>query len=557
MSSLHRLIDLDAPARLRARDASLFSADPAVQAEVTANLGWTMLASGSAAAVARVREVADQLLTESLDDVVLLGMGGSSLASLVIDRVLGGTAYGAPRLWVVDTTSPVTVDRLLGRLDLHRTAFLLSSKSGTTIEPLSLYAIFREAADATLGREAAGRRFIATTDPGTALESFAAENGFRAVVSSPADVGGRYSALSVFGLLPAALLGIDLDELVRRASLMEATCALPPAENPAAQLAAFAVDAQVAGRDKLTVIASPGLDSFGLWVEQLVAESLGKEGTGIVPVVDLADDKPLGLSGDRALVVVRFANDSRLGEWTAQWSEHLPVTELVVDDPLDLGAEFVRWEHAVALMGPLLGVNPFGQPNVAAAKDATAAVLAGRTQPPSPQGAPSEEGASFTFAGTLPAPGHIEASIGTAVGHAVATLQKGDYLAVLAYLPDDLELLGPLVALVPRVSEALGVAVTLELGPRYLHSTGQFHKGGPNSGVFVLVTTGDGTDLAVPGKPWGLRALHRAQAEGDLVTLASAGRRVVRIDLPDATQESVDALVRGLADASGMVTEER
>ena len=555
MSAFDRLVALDAPSRLAARDASLFAEDADTQAEVAANLGWTHLAEDAAAELVRITALAAEMRSEGLTDVVLLGMGGSSLASLVVGRVIGDAAPGAPRLHVLDTTSPVTVAATLDSLDFATSAVLVSSKSGTTIEPLSLYAVFRDAADRGLGRDAAGKRFIAVTDPGSHLERLAAEEGFRATISSPATVGGRYSALTVFGLVPAALLGLDLERLLAPAREMEAACHGPAAGNPGVELAAFAIDAHSAGRDKLTVLASPGLDSFGLWVEQLVAESLGKQGTGIVPVVELNADKPIGYGSDRALVVVRYADDDRLEGWAEEWRARFPVLELVLRNEWDLGAEFVRWEHAVALMGPLLGVNPFGQPNVAAAKAATAAVLEGTKAAPEPQSAAS--GAALTFAGTLASPGHAESSLGTAIGHAVATLRADDYLCVLAYLPDDAELLEPLASVIAPASAELGVPVMLELGPRYLHSTGQLHKGGPNSGVFVLVSTADPADVAVAGKPWGLRALHRAQAEGDLVTLAENGRRVLRIDLPDASPDSVALLTRGIADAAGIVIEER
>jgi len=554
MHSLDRLISLDAPARLRDRDPSLFSDDAETQAEVTENLGWTRLAADAPTELPRLREIATELTDEGLTDVVLLGMGGSSLASLVIGNVIGA-APGGPALHVMDTTSPVTVAAKLAELDPSTTVFLVSSKSGTTIEPLSLYAIFRKAADDSLGRERGGLRFVAVTDPGSHLESLARDDGFRAVVSSPSSVGGRYSALTVFGLLPAMLLGVDLDALLTAARDMERACTLPPAENPAAQLAAFAVDAHADRRDKLTLIASPGLESFGLWVEQLVAESLGKEGTGIVPVVDLSADKPFELGSDRALAIIRFADDDRLAGWAREWSAHFPVIELVVDDRHDIGAEFVRWEHAVALMGPLLGVNPFGQPNVAAAKAATSAVLDGSLA--APEAEHNAGGAALTFAGALSDPGHRERSLGTAIGHAVAAIRTSDYLAILAYLPDDAELLEPLTSVIAPVSAELGVPITFELGPRYLHSTGQLHKGGPDNGVFVLVSTSDAIDVDVPGRSWGLRLLHRAQAEGDLVTLTKANRRVLRIDLPDASSVSVSRLARGLADAAGVVTEER
>jgi glucose-6-phosphate isomerase len=330
MSSLDTLTTLDAAARLAARDASLFSADPDVQREVTENLGWTHLAEEAASLMPNITELARVAVAEGLDDVVLLGMGGSSLASLVIGKVLAGDGASGPRLHVLDTTSPLTVTWTLSRLDFGTTLVLVSSKSGTTIEPLSLYAIMRAAADEALGREAAGRRFVAITDPGSHLETLAERDGFRSVVSSPPTVGGRYSALTVFGLVTAALLGIDLERLLAPARAMEAACHdRAGAENPGLALASFAVDAHADGRDKLTVVASEGLSSFGIWAEQLVAESLGKEGTGVLPVVELDPDKPLGYGRDRALAVVRFADDDRLAGW-APVAYALPVIELVL-----------------------------------------------------------------------------------------------------------------------------------------------------------------------------------------------------------------------------------
>jgi hypothetical protein len=289
-------------------------------------------------------------------------------------------------------------------------------------------------------------------------------------------------------------------------------------------------------------------------VEQLVAESLGKHGRGVVPVVELSADKPQGYGSDRAVVIVRLEGDERLAEWTARLAETAPVIELTMRDGYDVAAEWTRWEHAVALLGPLFGVNPFGQPNVQAAKNATNAALAGELDVAEPQ-IETPEGVAITFAGALIAPGHVEQSLSNALGHALAALRPHDYLAILAYLPDDDALLAPLVEAVPRVSSELSSAITLELGPRYLHSTGQLHKGGPDTGVFILATTRDHADAPVPGKPWGLATLHRAQAEGDLSTLVDAGRRVIRIDLPDATCESVALFSHALMNAAGVAWE--
>lgn len=553
MDSLARLLELDAIQRLRRRDATLFGPGPADVSLAEQSMGWTDLAERGPSVIAELHRLALEAAEAGITDVVLLGMGGSSLASLVISSVLGES--GSATLHVLDTTAPRTVDRLLAELDPATTWYLVASKSGGTIEPLSLYAVFRDVADGALGRTEAGSHFIAITDPGSGLEGLATSEGFRTLVASPRTVGGRFSALSVFGLVPAAITGIDADALLERGRAMEQACSLPPAENPAVALAAFIADSQAAGRDKLTVVASPPLATFGLWVEQLVAESLGKEGTGIVPVVELAEDLPHGYGPDRAVAVVRLEADQRLAEWVDTLRADAPVIELVLRDGYDVAAEFVRWEHAVALLGPLLGVNPFGQPNVQAAKDATNAVLEGRLAAPD-AAACTPEGAAFAFAGTLGTPDHAEASLSTALGHAIGALRERDYLAVLAYLPDDADLLEPLVSAVPPVSAMLGRAVTLELGPRYLHSTGQLHKGGPNTGVFVVLTTRDAADAPVPGRPWGLRTLHRSQAEGDLATLVSAGRRVLWVDLPDASHDAVESFAHALMSASGVVWEE-
>lgn len=552
MDALGRLASANAIDRLRGRDATLF-ADDAEGIELAANsMGWTDIAT-CCEPLPEFRKRTISALGESLTDIVVLGMGGSSLATLVIGEVLA-SEYSR-RLHVLDTTAPRTVAAALADLDPTRTLYLVSSKSGGTIEPLSLYAIFRDEADERLGREAAGDRFIAITDPSTSLETLAVAEGFHAVFHGMPDVGGRFSALTAFGLVPATLLGIDVERMAARATEMETECALPIAFNPAAVLAAFVADNHSAGRDKLTVVASPALSSIGLWIEQLVAESLGKEGTGVVPVVELSDDLPTGYGPDRAIVVVRLKSDARLAEWIPRLSKMAPVHEIVLDDIYDVAGEFVRWEHAVALLGVLLGVNPFGQPNVAAAKAATSAVLSGEVAGIAAD-TTTPDGTAITFAGALAAPGHEDTNVSNAIGHALAQLGDGDFLGILAYLPEDEEQLAPLEKAVPRVAAALGVAVTLEVGPRYLHSTGQLHKGGANNGVFLLVTTRDHADICIPGRDWTLRDLHAAQADGDLATLVAAGRRVLRIDLPCAEHVTIVELARYLENAAGVVSED-
>lgn len=551
MDALNRLISLDAVARLRAHDATLFGESAEDMALTARSLGWTRLAHSAADQIGAIEQLAADLGPE-LTDVVLLGMGGSSLASLVLGDLLAEDSR--VRLHVLDTTCPRTVANTIAQLDFRTSVMLVSSKSGGTIEPNSLYAVFRKAADAALGPQEGGRRFVALTDPGSPLEALAADAGFRALLPTPADVGGRFSALTAFGLVPARLIGLDIETLVARAGAMESACDLPTAENPAALLAAFIHDAYERHADKLTIVASPKLRSFGLWIEQLVAESLGKEGKGIVPVVDLADDFPLGFGRDRQVVVVRLEGDTRLAEWTSRLEQSNPALELTLSDGYDIAAQFSLWEHAVALLGPLMDVNPFGQPNVQSAKDATNNVLAGRLAAPAPT-ATTPDGSTLAYAGSLADPRDAAPTLAGALGHALGSIRPGDYLCVLAYLPEVDDLLAPLDAAVPDVSAATGAALAFELGPRYLHSTGQLHKGGPNTGVFVVVTTQDDSDLEVAGRPWGLRTLFRAQAEGDIATLSAAGRRVLHIDLPNSDPDEIGLLATSLLDAAGVVWE--
>lgn len=544
MSARDTLLKARAIERLRERDASLFAEDFDARMRVMQRLGWTDLAHKAPERFPLLRTLAHGLVAEGATDVLLLGMGGSSLAPLVMERVIGG-APGMPRLHVVDTTSPGQVAALLQSLDPSGTFVIVASKSGTTIESLSLYAIVREWLEAAgMSRPAAGRRCIAITDPGSPLEDLRKRDLMRMAVTAPAAVGGRYSALTVFGLVPAALIGIDLPELVSRAQAMETACGSAD-ENPAAHLAAWMADSHAAGRDKLTLVCSERLRPFGLWAEQLVAESLGKNGTGLVPVIEHDLSTLEGYGEDRAVVVLRFADDGPLASFAEQARRSHPVFESLLADPLDLGAEFVRWEHAVALAGFLLGVNPFDEPNVTEAKQATSAILqGGAREVPSAQFDLS--GTWVTFAGALAVPASPPHDRAAALREAVSAAAPGDYLAVLLYAPDDPVLIAPLERASARLSRASGRPVCLELGPRYLHSTGQLHKGGPNTGVYVLVTARERTDLAIPGQPFTLRALHRAQAEGDLVTLARHGRRIVRLDLPAADLASLTALANDL-----------
>ncbi len=548
MDSMQRLVENDVIARLAERDASLFADDVQARQPMLHRMGWIDLALKAAERLPQYQSITEQVIAEGATDVVLLGMGGSSLASLVFSDVFGA-APGHPTLHVLDTTSPVTVSHLKDTLVPETTWFLVSSKSGTTIEPLSLYAIFREWADATLGRPAAGRHFIVITDPGTPLEKLRQKDVMRIALPAPANVGGRFSALTAFGLMPAALLGVDLGELIRRAEDMDRACRAPEEDNPAAALAAWIADARATGRDKLTIAATARYAAFPLWVEQLIAESTGKGGTGVVPVPEAAMATPSGFGPDRAVLVMRSPRDYDLGAWAETvCAEGHPVFEVEILDENDIGAEFVRWEYATAMLGFLLGINPFDEPDVGAAKQATLEVLVGAEVMPA---VADVEGVWFTYSDGLAAPEEPAGDLVSALAPAFSARTARDYLAVLAYLPYGEARLASLRAAAPSIAAATGSAVCLELGPRYLHSTGQLHKGGPDEGIFIVISTRDRVDLRVPGQAFTLARLHRAQAEGDLITLADRGKRVMRVDLPDSEPSTIAALTDALRSAAG------
>ena len=415
----------------------------------------------------RMRERVDDLLMfaqaalESHDRVVLLGMGGSSLAPEVLKR-----SFGAEHVHVLDTTHPAAVRALETQLDLERTLFIAASKSGSTLETRSHLDLFWQ----RTGER--GEGFAAVTDPGSELERLAGERGFRATFAGEPTIGGRYSALSAFGLVPAALMGIDLRRLLERAEEMREACRLEEG-NPGLELGLALGEGWRGGRDKICLNPTPG--GFGLWAEQLLAESTGKEGKGLVPAPGESPD-----GSDRQAAEVR------------------------VPDPYELGQEFYRWEFATAVAGSILEINPFDQPNVQEAKDRTAAIL--------------ERGEEIR----LESDGSLDELLGGA--------EPPDYVAILAFIDPAREAeLEPLVA---RARET-GCVVTTGLGPRYLHSTGQLHKGGPNSGVFVQVVDEPGEELPIPGKEFGFRQLIQAQAAGDYEALKERGRRVARIRLEE------------------------
>ena len=501
--------------RIREHDYRVWRDDPT---EIVDRLGWMSVIDEMQGRIPELTAFADGVRADGYSHVVLLGMGGSSLGPEVLRRTCGRQP-GYPQLLLLDSTLPSWVQAVEQVIDPAQTLFLVSSKSGSSIEPNSLYAHFREKVAAVKGA-AAGENFAAITDPGTVLEKLGREQGFRQVFLNPPEVGGRYSVLSGFGLVPAALIGVDLRQLLSRAAAMRERCDIDTAAaNPGAWLGAAMGILARQGRDKLTLIASPGIAGFSLWVEQMLAEGLGKEGSGIIPVAGEPPLPPQNYGSDRFFVYLRLATDDNAAlddrvESIAAAGH--PVARLDLADGYDLGAEFYRWEYATAIAGRLLNLHPFDQPDVQSAKDMTDRALE-----------------QYLAQGVWPA----EDSAGS-INALLAQAQGGDYLAILAYLPDTPSIGETIDHIRRQVAEKYGIATTAGFGPRYLHSTGQLHKGGPNSGLFLQLTADHATEIPIPGRPYNLNALADAQAAGDLQALRNRGRRAIRIHLgPDPAAE--------------------
>jgi transaldolase / glucose-6-phosphate isomerase len=448
------------------------------------------------------------------EHALVLGMGGSSLCPEVLGSSFSPGA-GHPSLHVLDSTHPAEVAAREREVGLERTLFIVSSKSGTTLETAILMRHFLARTEEALG-VAAGERFVAITDPGSALEEEARSRGFRAVVHGVPSIGGRFSALSVFGMAPGAVAGLDVGEMLRRGERMAAACApsAPGRENPGLALGLVLGAAHQRGRDKLTLFVPPRIAGLGPWLEQLVAESTGKQGRGMVPVDTEPPGDPDSYGDDRLFVQVRMAGEPGPHDAAVEAlvAAGRPMVRIDVEDALDLGGQFFLWEFATAVAGAVIGVNPFDQPDVEAAKART-----------------RELTAEFERTGALPSPGS-SASV-EEVADAVGRLAPPEYLGLLAYLPREARHVRRLDEIRAIVRDRTRAATTAGFGPRYLHSTGQAHKGGPPGGLFVQITADYDEDLAVPGSPYTFGFVHAAQAQGDLDVLADRGRQVVRLEL--------------------------
>lgn len=506
---LARLAGDDVIRRIWDRDPMVWNGSPETP-ELADRLGWLTVCDWTVTQLDELERLRDDV-RDAFDRVLLLGMGGSSLAPEVLARCFG-RQQGFPAFEMLDSTHPAAVRSAAERAPLDRTLFVVASKSGTTIETMSLYDYFWSR---VAGR---GAQFVAITDAGTPLERLAVERGFRAVFTNPADVGGRYAALSLFGVVPAALMGLDVRRLVDEGRRMADACraGADVAANPGARLGVLVAEAALAGRDKLTLCLDPIVRSFGLWAEQLVAESTGKDGKGIVPVSDEDLSDPPAYADDRLFVTLALEGTRNSGTLTGMRAivrQGHPMHHLEWDGRYAVGAEFFRWEFATAVMGHVLGVNPFDQPNVAESKANTKRVLeGGETR----EGREGREGR--------------EAREGTGIERFLERVRPGEYVALLAYLPPSWRMDQQLTRLQTALRDRVRAAVTVGYGPRYLHSTGQLHKGGPPKGHFIQIVDRSGVDVEVPGAEFSFRRLIDAQAAGDYAALAARDRPILRVE---------------------------
>ena len=507
--------------RIWRRDYTVWKPDPT---EIADRLGWLEVSREMRQQTADLRAFAEDVRSAGFRHTALLGMGGSSLGAMAL-RGLFGSAEGFPELTVIDTTIPDAIISVSDYIDCRETLFVVASKSGTTIEPNALYRYFRALVEQTAGVGSAGSHFAAICDAGTELERLAVEENFRGVFTNPPDIGGRYSVQSLFGLAPAALIGMELELFLDAVEKMGDACGpgIPANDNPGARLGATIAASAGVGRDKLTIVTTESLREFGLWIEQLLAESTGKEGGGIIPIVDEPLVNPAHLTNDRLFVYVRLEGDD--ADETDAYINRVvdagvPTIRLNLTDKYDIGAEIFRWEFATAVAGSLLKINPFDQPDVQQSKDQASELL-------------EEYGKS----GQTP-----DIAAAGSLARLMSRAASGDYLAITAFASPTKELESAVARLRSRITQTYGIATTFGYGPRYLHSTGQLHKGGRNNGLFLQLTQIGDVDVAVPGEAYTFGALAAAQARGDLEALAARGRPVARVRLGHDAARTIDAL---------------
>ncbi len=534
--------------RLWARDASLWTG-----ADEADWLGWLSVTDERLAHLVHVQSLAQEVKDAGFSHALLIGMGGSSLAPEVL-KMTFGKIDGYPELLVLDSTDPAQIRAFERQVDVANTLFIVSSKSGTTLEPIIFAQYFFERVKHAVGAQEAGNRFIAITDPGSTLQQIAESQGFRHIFFGMPSIGGRYSALSDFGMVPAAIMGLDVRKFLDRADEIVHACAsvVSPEDNPGIMLGLILGVLAQHGRDKVTLVTSPRLWDLGAWLEQLLAESTGKEGKGLIPVDRERLGRPEVYGNDRLFVYLRLesapdaAQDAAVD---ALEQAGQAVVRIAIADPDDIGQEFFRWEMATAVAGSILGINAFNQPDVEASKVATRELTAeyekqGALPPETPM---FEAGGMRLFADQTNAAWLANAvgrkpSLASYLRAHVNRLRPGDYFAVLAYIEMNQAHTEMLQALRHAVRDAKHVATCLGFGPRFLHSTGQAYKGGPNSGVFLQVTCDDASDLPVPGQAYTFGVVKAAQARGDFQVLAERNRRLLRVHLGSDVSAGLAAL---------------
>jgi len=530
---------VDIARRIHTRDVSLWAAAPEAQSIVGKRLGWLDAPDWLNENREELTTWARDIRGQGFARVVVLGMGGSSLAAQALAGVFGKTEQGLP-LVVLDTTHPAAVTAAAACLP--ETLFVSASKSGTTTEVTALTAYFYQQVKAERGRPA-GENFVAITDAGSALQRYAEAHDFRRCFLNPADVGGRFSVLTAFGMVPAALLGLDLGRMFNSARTARAASGADTldADPSALRLGQAMARSALAGRNELTLLLSPQLGAFAVWVEQLVAESIGKSGIGIIPVID--ESLPIGAYGmDRFFVAVTLTGDHTLDE-TLQALEAAghEIDHHQLDDRYDLAGEFFRWEFAVAVAGALLAVNPFDEPDVVSSKQTTRRLLEGKKEEQANSIGEIRDDAGLTLRMPISL---VDEDAGLS-GQLLRFFQNAgptNYLTLMPflYMTDDVQ--NAMSELITALRAVLPLPVILNPGPRYLHSTGQLHKGGPNSGLYLIITASTDTMLAIPGEPYSFSELNNAQASGDFLSLVALDRQVAHLDLGSSPQQALAAV---------------
>lgn len=537
--------------RLWANDASVWTGNDEAKW-----LGWLDIVEHEAKEVDKLTALAKDIREGGFNSVVLLGMGGSSLGPEVLAETFS-RQKGGLRFIVLDSTDPAQVRTVESKIDPANTLFIVSSKSGSTLEPNVLKAYFFDRVKAKVGN--AGPHFIAITDPGSSLEKEAKNDGFRHIFYGKPEIGGRYSVLSVFGLVPAAVMGLDVQRLLDKTAMMVRSCGphVPPDQNPGVALGTILGSAAVVGRDKLTIIASPGIADFGAWLEQLVAESTGKQGKGIVPV----DAEPLGdvstYGHDRLFAYLRLSTKPDAAQDKAVKAIEAagyPVVRIELSDVCHIGQEFFRWEMATAVAGAVIGINPFNQPDVEASKVQTRALTAAFEKdgkfPPEKPFFEADGISLYADEYNMKQLG----SAGTLAGNLAAyfkRLKPSDYFAFLAYIERNGQHTQTLQEMRRLIRDRRKVATCLGFGPRFLHSTGQAYKGGPDSGVFLQITCNDAADLKIPGRKYSFGIVKAAEARGDLEVLSQRKRRALRVHIGDHVAGGLNTLKKAIHDALG------